>query len=174
MRPVAAYLAGHMPGALNVPVSGSSFSTKAGFVLDVDRPICVLATSHEEASRAIKGLSSAAFFSVSGYVLGGGPESMAPVTVDELESLVAAGAVVVDVREPDELELGVIPGSVNVPYRLSWTADVPEARTLVTVCETGPRACIAASVLRARGHDARPIADGGMATWLAARSPQTV
>jgi hydroxyacylglutathione hydrolase len=167
VRPVDAYLAGHRPGALSVPVSGTSFSTKAGFVLDAERPVCVLATSHDEANRAITGLSSTAFFSIAGYVLGGGPETMESATLDDLDALVAAGAVVVDVREPDELEVGVIPGSVNIPYRLAWTADVPTARTLVTVCETGPRACVTASVLRARGLDARPIATSGMAEWLA-------
>ena len=31
-----AHLAGHRPGAINVPVAGTSFSTKAGFVLDAD------------------------------------------------------------------------------------------------------------------------------------------
>ena len=33
VRPVADFAAGHVPGALNVPVSGTSFGTKAAFVL---------------------------------------------------------------------------------------------------------------------------------------------
>jgi len=37
----------------------------------------------------------------------------------------------------------------------------------VTICETGPRAAIAASILRARGFDARPVVDGGMVDWRA-------
>ena len=36
VRPASDYLAGHAHGALNVPVSGTSFATKAGFVLDPD------------------------------------------------------------------------------------------------------------------------------------------
>ena len=39
VRPVDAHLAGHRPGAVNVPVSGSSFSTKAAFVLDAAAPV---------------------------------------------------------------------------------------------------------------------------------------
>ena len=38
VRPVAAHLAGHRPGAISVPVSGTSFATKAGFVLDAGAP----------------------------------------------------------------------------------------------------------------------------------------
>ena len=74
MRPVALHLAGHRPGAVNVPVSGSSFATKSGFVLDAARPVCVLAETFEEAQRAIRGLHSVAFFDIPGYVLGGGEE----------------------------------------------------------------------------------------------------
>ena len=36
VRPCRDHLAGHRHGAVNVPVAGSSFSTKAGFVLDAD------------------------------------------------------------------------------------------------------------------------------------------
>jgi hydroxyacylglutathione hydrolase len=168
VRSVDCYLAGHVHGAVNVPVSGTSFSTKAGFVLDPERPVCILAESHEEALRAAAGLRSVAFFDLPGYVLGAGPEQLEAVAAVDIDTIAAGGALVVDVREPDELEVGAIPGSVNVPYRLAWTADLPHDRTLVTVCETGPRAAIAASVLRARGYDARPVARGGMNDWLAA------
>ena len=36
VRPVAAFAAGHVPGSLNVPLAGSGFGTKAGFVLSPD------------------------------------------------------------------------------------------------------------------------------------------
>ena len=75
VRPVADHLAGHLPGAVGVPVSGTSFSTKAGFVLDADRPVTVLASSAAEAERAIAGLRSVAFLDIAGYVLGGGAET---------------------------------------------------------------------------------------------------
>jgi len=37
----------------------------------------------------------------------------------------------------------------------------------VTVCESGARAAIAASILAARGYDARPVVDGGITAWRA-------
>jgi rhodanese-related sulfurtransferase len=38
-------------------------------------------------------------------------------------------------------------------------------RPIVTICESGPRAAIAASVLQAAGLDARPVLDGGVTAW---------
>jgi glyoxylase-like metal-dependent hydrolase (beta-lactamase superfamily II)/rhodanese-related sulfurtransferase len=168
VRPLADHLAGHLPGAVSVPVSGSSFSTKAGFVLEADEPVTVLAASADEARRAVAGLRSVAFSDVMGYVLGGGPETTAAVTVDELEELIDAGATVLDVREHDERDEGYIPGSRNVPYRLmrSCCPDLPDNGPIVTICNSGPRAAVAASILRARGLDARPVVDGGMEDWL--------
>ena len=73
----------------------------------------------------------------------------------------------IDVREPDERETGFIPGSLNIPYRLvgSADADLPTDSPVVTICESGARAAVAASVLRARGYDARPVVDGGLSEW---------
>jgi hydroxyacylglutathione hydrolase len=169
VRPVADHLSGHLPGAVSVPVSGTSFSTKAGFVLDADAPVTVLAASADEALSAVAGLRSVALSDVSGYVLGGGPETTESVTVDGLEELIDAGAAVIDVRERDERDEGYIPSSRNVPYRLmrSCCPELPEDRPIVTICNSGPRAAIAASMLRAKGFDARPVVDGGMEDWLA-------
>jgi len=165
VRPVPAHLAGHRPGAINVPVSGSSFATKSGFVLDAGEPVCVLAETFDEAQRAIHGLHAVAFFDIAGYVLGGGEESTEAVEVDELEELIAAGATVIDVREEDERDTGTIPGSFGMPYRVVASADLARNRPVVTICESGARAAIAASVLRANGIDARPVVDGGLGDW---------
>jgi rhodanese-related sulfurtransferase len=44
---------------------------------------------------------------------------------------------------------------------------------VVTICESGARAAIAASILSAQGIDARPVLDGGVSDW-AARGGHTV
>jgi rhodanese-related sulfurtransferase len=41
----------------------------------------------------------------------------------------------------------------------------------VTICESGPRAAIAASILSARGFDAHPVVDGGIDSWAAGGKP---
>jgi hydroxyacylglutathione hydrolase len=172
-RPLHAFAEGHVPGAVSVPVSGTRFATKAAFVLDPERPVVVAASDEEEARQAIRGLRSVAVLDIPGYVLGSGPETLALVSVDELEALMANGAELVDVREKDERDTGYIAGSRNIPYRLLplGEADLPRDRPVVTICESGPRATIAASILSARGYDARAVADGGIYTWQAAGKP---
>ena len=172
VRPVTAFAAGHLAGALNVPVSGTRFATKAAFVLDAG-PVVVATTDEAEAADAIRGLRSVAFLDIAGYLLGGGPEKLELVSIDELDALLEQGAELIDVREKDERDTGYIAGSRNIPYRLLalGEADLPRDRPIVTICETGPRAAIAASILAARGFDAHPVVDGGIDSWAAAGKP---
>jgi glyoxylase-like metal-dependent hydrolase (beta-lactamase superfamily II)/rhodanese-related sulfurtransferase len=169
VRPAADYLAGHGHGTVNVPVSGTSFATKAGFVLGADDRIVVQAATAPEAERAIRGLRAVGFLEVEGFVLGGGPERIEPVELDELGELLEQGAELIDVRERDERDEGYIAGSRNIPYRLLALAgaEVPTDRPVVTICESGARAGIAASILAARGVPARPVLEGGIAGWAA-------
>ncbi|MBA2383373.1 MAG: MBL fold metallo-hydrolase [Actinobacteria bacterium] len=169
VRPVADFLAGHMPGAINVPVVGTSFATKAGFVLDPQARIVVQAGSTAEAKRAVRGLRSIGFLELEGYVLAAGPERMEPVDLDELDRLLERGVELIDVRERDERDSGYIAGSRNIPYRLldACGDDLPRDRPVVTICESGARAAVAASILAGKGIDARPVLDGGITAWAA-------
>jgi hydroxyacylglutathione hydrolase len=175
VRPLQEFLAAHAPGAVNVPVGRKGFATKAGFVLDPARPVCVLASEISEAEDAIRGLRSVGLLRIDGYMLDSGSERIEPVRLDELDELLAEGAELIDVREKDERDSGYIPGSRNIPYRLLTVcgADVPTDRTVITICSTGARAGVAASVLAARGVQARPVVDGGVGEW-AARGGNTV
>ena len=173
VRPFEDFASGHVAGALSVPLSGTRFSTKAAFVLDPSRSVVVAATDEREAEGAVRGLRSVGVLDLPGYVLGGGSETLPVVEVEELEALLAEGAELVDVREKDERDGGYIAGSRNIPYRLLalGEADLPRDRPLVTICESGPRATIAASILAARGFDARAVATGGIDSWAAAGKP---
>ncbi|MFL5960940.1 MAG: rhodanese-like domain-containing protein [Gaiellaceae bacterium] len=168
VRPTALFAAGHHPGAVGIPVSGSSFATKAAFVLP-EHPVLLHATDEEEASRAARALHAVGLFGLAGWQEGGGDEKLEPVSLDELERLLAEDAVeLLDVREADERDGGYIPGSKNLPYRTVRAAaenGLLDGRPVVTICESGPRAAVAASVLRAVGVDARPVVDGGIAAW---------
>ena len=172
VRPVGAFAEGHLPRALSVPVSGTRFSTKAAFVLD-ERPVVVAAASEDEANAGVRGLRSVGILDVAGYVLGGGTEQLHVVGIEQLDELLEAGAELIDVREKEERDTGYIAGSRNIPYRLLalGEADLPRDRPIVTICETGPRAAIAASILSARGFDAHPVVDGGIDSWVEAGRP---
>ena len=169
VRPAEAFAAGYARGAVNVPVDGGSFPTKAGFVLPLDERVVIHAATAEQAERAAQGLRAVGIFDVAGYVLGPpSDERLAPVELEELRPLVESGEVeVLDVREPHERDEGYIPGSRNIPYRLvrEWAEDLQSGKPVVTICSSGPRAGVAASVLVASGVDARPVLDGGVPDW---------
>ena len=172
VRPVEAFAEGHFVGALNVPVTGTGFSTKAAFVLEPDS-VVVCASDTSEAAEATRALRSVGLLNISGYVLGGGSETLGLVSIEELEALHAEGAELIDVREKDERDSGYIAGSRNIPYRLLalGECDLPRDRPILTICETGPRAAIAASILTSHGFDAHPVWNGGIESWMAAGKP---
>jgi glyoxylase-like metal-dependent hydrolase (beta-lactamase superfamily II)/rhodanese-related sulfurtransferase len=169
VRPAREFAAGHAPGAINVPVSGSRFATKAGFVLAPDEPIVVHAGSDADVRRAVARLRAIGLSEIEGYSLD--PPSTArldPIDLDELERLLEDDAVdLIDVREADERSSGYIAGSRHVPYRLLRAVGegVGAERPIVTICETGGRAAIAASILAAAGIDARPVLGEGVSAW---------
>ena len=167
VRPFAAHAAGHLVGALSVPVSAGSFGTKAGFVVEAGEPIVLHASSPEEANDAAWKLWAVGLLDLAGYILhADATETLATVDVAELKRLLDDGAVqLVDVREANERDLGYIPGSRNIPYRLlrrAGSESLDVTRPVVTICEAGPRAAIAASLLQSKGFDARAVVEGGI------------
>ena len=169
VRPVAEHLAGHLRGAINVPVSGASFSTKAGFVLDAAAAVTVVARTADEAQQAITGLHSVAFLDVAGFVLGAGPETTGPRHGRRPRRPSRGRRDRRRRSRAGRAGRGIHPGEPQrpVPAAADLLPDLPEDRPIVTICNSGPRAAIAASILRARGLDARPVVDGGMSDWLA-------
>jgi hydroxyacylglutathione hydrolase len=159
VRDAHAFAAGHLPRALSVPVAGSSFATKAAFVLP-GGPVLLHADSPEQAELAARRLRAIGLLDEpAGYLVdpAGATETLEPVAVSELDDL---GATIVDVREPAEFAEGSIPGAVNIPYREAAAARLEGP--VVTVCESGARAAVAASVLVRNGVDARAVIDGGV------------
>jgi rhodanese-related sulfurtransferase len=170
VRPGETHAAGHVHGSFNVPVSGSSYATRAGFILDPEERIVINATDEAEALEAARGLRAVGFIELAGYVTEApATDVVEPVGLDELERLLEEGEVqVLDVREKSERDEGYIPGSLHIPFRLlrDFGPDGVDAqKPVVTICESGMRAGIAASVLAAAGVDARPVLNGGVNDW---------
>ena len=94
------------------------------------------------------------------------------VTVAELAGLLerrrggAESFVLLDVREPGELEVATIPGAEHVPVgRVRAGEPVPGATGRVYVyCKVGARSAEAVDVLRRRGVDAVDV-EGGILAW---------
>jgi hydroxyacylglutathione hydrolase len=172
------FVSGHVHGAFNVPFSGSSFATKAAFVLTADEPVAIYASSMEDAQAAAQGLRSVGLFELRGYLPhADASEKLEPIEIEDLERLVVDGKVeVLDVREKSERDEGYIDGTRHMPYRLvrAFADDLrAEQRPMVTICTTGSRATIAASVLMAAGVEAHPVLGAGVEDW-AERGGQTV
>ena len=169
VRPAEHYAAGHAHGAVNVPLDGSSVGTKTAFVLEHDEPVTIHAATREDAEDAARRLYAVGLLNVAGYVLElATPEQLEPMGIEELERLVEQDAVeVLDVREKDERDDGYIPGSRHIPYRLvrAYRDELDNGRPVVTICSSGARAGVAASVLAAEGVNVRPVLDGGIDDW---------
>jgi hydroxyacylglutathione hydrolase len=172
VRPAEVYGGGHAAGAINVPLERKGFATKAAFVLVEDERPLLHAASRAQAEEAAARLRAVGFLELRGYILEAPEtETMRPVEIEELDRLLSEEAVeVIDVRELHERDDGFIPGSRNIPYRLvrEYGEELKdEGRPVVTICESGARAAVAASVLAASGVDARPVLHGGIPDWEA-------
>jgi len=91
--------------------------------------------------------------------------------VDAAEEI-AAGALVVDVREQVEWDAGHISGALLIPLGElgGRVAELPRDRRMVIVCRTGSRSGYAADALYAAGYDAANLG-GGLFAWAAASHP---
>ena len=162
--------AGVVPGALNIP-NGNRFATWASWVIDPEedeRPIVVLAHNEVEAVVLRDRLSHVGIDGVEGYVTSlEGLEretvpTVSPAALDRMED-----PFVLDVRAGSEYEAGHIPGATHLHGgRVMWHLDeLPEDGPVVVHCQTGARASVVASALRANGS--RPVLEleGGYEDW---------
>ena len=97
------------------------------------------------------------------------PGSTTDVTVEELKAKLDRGDVFVllDVREPHEVEIAAIPGAVHIPLR-----QLPEhlerldpAAEIVVHCKLGPRSTRAVKLLREAGFARARNLTGGIDAW---------
>ena len=168
---------GHVPGAINVALADSSLGTKAAFVIDQDQPLAIHASSAGDAAAAAARLRAVGLLDLAGYLTAPpATDRLEPIGIEELEELLASdGVEVIDVREKDERDDGYIPGSRHIPYRLvgELANELENGYPIVTVCNSGARAAVAASMLAARGIPARPLLDAGVPDWEKRGNPVT-
>ncbi len=86
------------------------------------------------------------------------------------QAMAAAGALLLDVREPVEWAAGHAEGARHVPLRELDPAAFDRGTPIVAVCRSGNRSGVAAEVLAAAGHDVVNVV-GGMSAWQRAGLP---
>lgn len=85
----------------------------------------------------------------------------------ELEGRLDAGALLVDVRSPQEFAAGAIPGAVNIPLDelRERHGEIANHEDVIVHCQVGLRGHNATSLLNNLGYDVANL-DGGYLTWV--------
>ena len=181
-RSVEDFAAGHLRGSVNVGFDGR-FAETGGMVADVGEKIALVTYPGDEQLAAMR-LARIGSDNAVGY-LNVGHDGFFPaelsdllqtaprVTAAELDPLLAKDAVtLIDIRNPGELDVGVIPGAIHIPLaqlraRLS---EVPTGKPIVVHCAGGWRSSVAASLLRAAGLEHVSDLAGGYTGWAQAHA----
>lgn len=90
------------------------------------------------------------------------------LTPNQVRDLVAEGALLVDIREPDEHRRRRIPGARNMPLSSLQRIDDARAHAVVFHCRSGARTTANAARLRAAAARPAFLLDGGIEAWAAA------
>ena len=78
-----------------------------------------------------------------------------------------AGALLLDVREPDEIATCAVAGSLLIPMRQipDNLAQLPKDRHILVMCHHGGRSQRVTQFLRANGYDHATNVAGGIDAW---------
>jgi hydroxyacylglutathione hydrolase len=175
---VAAFADGHLRGALSIP-AGKSFLTWAGWLIDGERELHLIADDARAAKAAMRALaligvdrvmSFATPAAMRGASGANGLQKVERLTAGELRMRIEQGGVhVVDVRHAFEWQAGHLPGVENIPLgRLaSHIGELPRDHIIVAQCQGGTRSMIASSILQARGVARVMDLRGGFDAWTA-------
>jgi len=84
--------------------------------------------------------------------------------VNDYQTAVGEDGQLIDVREPDEVAAGTIPGAVNIPLATvpDRLAEIDPGRRVVLLCRSGGRSTSAAEFLTTQGYDDVVNLEGGM------------
>jgi len=177
-RPAVQFGAGHVPGAINIPLTGQYASTAAA-LLGLDREI-VLVTEEESAIEESRlRLARVGIENVAGFLKGGMPgwakagqsaAQIVQIPVDELKRELEADAEsiqVVDVRRKPEWDSGHIASAKHKPLDKleSMLGDLDHTRPIVVHCKGGYRSAVACSLIQRAGFENVANLMGGLDAW---------
>ena len=183
-QPVAHALS-HIPGSVSIP-RGSSFGTWLGWVVEPDRPLVLLLDEPADWDDVIRQALRIGFENVVGHLRGGltawlevgkPADSNGRLTVHQLAGRLTGGdeaaPLVIDVRQASEFAAGHVPGSLHIGAGelQDRLGELPRDRPLATICASGYRSSVAASLLRKGGFEDVSWVANGVPSWEAAGYP---
>lgn len=179
LRDMMAFGSGHLTGSLNIGLQ-PELSVWAGWLLDPERPIFLVAENDGMVSDALRLLWRTGFTDFGGYLAGGisawreaGMElrQIPQMSVHDLKA--SEGITPLDVRKPSEWAAGHIPGAAHafLGELRGRMKDLGKAAPYATYCASGFRASIASSLLAAKGFTNIRNVPGSWKAWTAAGYP---
>jgi len=182
VRPGDQFATGHVPGSINIPLSGQ-FASWAGILLGLSSRPLLVATSPEQLFEARMRLARVGIDDARGYLQGGiegwvraglDLAELPQTTVRQLnEHFGADKPHLLDVRRKPEWETGHIEGAAWWPLEDFRTSlpQVDRNAPIAVLCKGGYRSMIACSWLRREGFRNVTNVIGGFDAWEEARLP---
>ena len=178
-RQMLGFGGGHIAGALNIGPR-AELSIWAGWILDPEKPILLVLSKDADLPEVQRQLLRVGYTQFGGYLLGGMEEwdnKALPITdldqmsVQELNAaLPPRDLQIVDVRSPDEWQVGHIPDAqyIFLPELEKKAERLDKAKPVAVYCDSGYRASLAASLLKRHGFTQVHNVPGSWKAWLAA------
>jgi glyoxylase-like metal-dependent hydrolase (beta-lactamase superfamily II)/rhodanese-related sulfurtransferase len=182
VRPGDQFAAGHVPGSVNIALSGQ-FASWAGALLGLAARPVLIAESTEAVSEARMRLARVGLEDSAGYLKGGVEAwseaglplaTLQQISVEALSGqLQGSGLQVLDVRREPEWEAGHIEAAVWWPLDNFKIAPPEIDRNLPVAvhCKGGYRSMIGCSLLKRAGFQNVVNVSGGFDAWLQAKLP---
>lgn len=183
VRPAAAFGAAHLPGSVQIGLSGQ-FASWAGTVLPAGTALLLVTEDDAQVAEARTRLARVGIETVAGFLEGGIAAWEAAgfplarteqVAVDELAARQTEGSAgqVVDVRRDGEWKSGHVAAARHVPLAdlAARAGSLDRERPVHVLCAGGYRSAIAASLLERMGFARVTNVVGGMSAWEAAGFP---
>ncbi len=180
VRPGDKFAATHVPGSINIALSGQ-FASWAGALLGLAASPILIADSDDALAEARMRLARVGLENVSGYLKGGiaawkdaglNLASIQQISVETLCDRLQNGALqLLDVRREPEWEAGHIKGAAWWPLD-NFRVAPPEIDRSIPVavhCKGGYRSIIACSLLRRAGFEQVTDVIGGFDAWQQAQ-----
>jgi hydroxyacylglutathione hydrolase len=173
-----AFASAHVPGALNIELD-ESFGTYVGWMLPFNKPLMLLIEDESGRREAVAQLIRIGYERLRGYLNGGmdawkdagyPAASFEAITIEELDRRWQdhEPLAVLDVRDEAEWESGHVPGAqhIHVADLMAHLHEIPRGIPVATICRSGHRAAIAASIVAALGRETFAVQRGGVPNWL--------
>jgi hydroxyacylglutathione hydrolase len=169
-RPVGAWAAGHIPGAIANPLR-DEFASWLGWIVDRSAPLLFVIGDDQDRADVVRRCRQIGYDHVVGELAGGTAAWAAAGLPFEQTPLVEAAAIdggVLDVRQASEHRGGHVPGTVHVELGdvAARAGDLGSVQAVM--CGHGERAATASSILERAGRPGVAVVIGGPGDWARA------